>query len=53
MASCHKNLKLEIASAFLRRLSGPRGHGRRQDALHTEEAVDPHVSDVDLDFLAA
>ena len=42
MASCRKNLRF-----------GSRGSGSRQDALHTEEAVEPHVSNEDLDVPAA
>ena len=37
----------------MRRLFGSRGSGSRQDALLTEEAVGPRVSDKDLDILAA
>ena len=52
-ASCHKSLKFEDASANMQRLFGSRGSGRRQDDLLTEEAVEPRVSDEDLDVLAA
>ena len=53
MASCHKSLKFADASANLRGLYGSRGSGSRQDALFTEETVEPRPSDEDSDILAA
>ena len=49
IASCRKSLRFEDASAKTPRLFGSRGGGSRQDALITEEAVEPHASDGDLD----
>ena len=53
MASCHRSLRFEDASANIRRPSGSRGSGSRQDALLTEEEADPHASEEDLDILMA
>ena len=53
MASCHKSLKFEDASAKMRRLLGLRGSGSRKDALPAEEAAESRVSDEDLDISAA
>ena len=53
MASCHKSLRFEDASANMPRLFGLRGGGSRQDALLTEEAAESPLSDTDLDVLAA
>ena len=53
MASCHKSLQFEDASATTRRLFGLRGGGGRQDALLTEEAVGSLAIDEDLEDLAA
>ena len=52
MASCHKSLKFEDASANKRRLFGSRGSGIRQDALFAKETAGPRESDEDLGISA-
>ena len=52
MAGCRRSLRLEDASANMRRLSGSRGSGRRRDALLAEKAVEPNESDAELDISA-
>ena len=42
-----------VAKANMRRFFGSRGSGCRQDALLTEETVEPRGSDEELDALAA
>ena len=48
MASSHKSLKFDEASANMRRLFGSRGGSGRIDALITGEAVGPLGNDGDL-----
>ena len=53
MASCHKSLQFEDASATTRRLFGLRGGCGRQDALLTEEEAGSLAIDENLENLAA
>ena len=53
MASSHKSLKFEDASANMRRLSGSRGGKGRKDVLLAEAADGPLGSDEDLEAWTA
>ena len=53
MASGRRSLEFEEVAGNLRRLSGSRGGGSRQDVLITEEAVGPLGSDEDQEACVA
>ena len=53
MAICHTSLWFADASANMRRLFVSRGIERRQDAMISRKAVEPRVSDEDLEAPAA